>query len=428
MLKIEDNIYYIKDEYYNTQAPKLLKKKIPHHFSLMVKVSPMVGGKQVKRKKKFKFKSDEWSLLDAVKSIRTIPDEMKRSLVDGTDGKTRIVYINDIWDAFIHYKETTTTGKPWRDSTIRSNHSVYDKWIRNSYLGKMNIEVVKRRHIMELIESVESINTKHALLTMLRPAIARYFELEEIERTNPAHITGLKQAEPKPHTKLTIKQAGKLYAEMLNTNNLALRNATLLIWQGRRLNEAITLTYSNIFSNLDTKAQYYTITAKNSKVKVATTYRLPKELYVTLEHCSSITIEEVKSMKIDGIYEGSEHYKDIRNEYETISDVWVCPSRFKGKPHITRSVLRDGYKRALKELGMPSMRLHDVRQIISSILQDAEVPLEVISMVLGHTGRGIVTKRYTGHSPDVAYKAYMFFMDLINGVVNEDTKWHNYSS
>ncbi len=422
MLKIEENIYYIEDDYYSTEAPKLLKKKIPHNFALIVIVAPMVGGKQRKRKKKFKFRADSISILDAVKSIRSVPDDMKEALINGTESKAKeVVTLNKIWDDFLTYKLTTTTGKQWRHSTAKSIISTYNKWVRNTQLGAMNIDVIKRRHIIELLESIESVNIKNALLTALRPSIERYFELEEIERRNPAHITGLKQASPKEHTKLTIVQAGKLYAQMLSTDNLALRNATILIWQGRRLNEAITLSYSNVFSNLDTKEQYYKITEENSKTKVAVVYRLPSELCVT--GVSKRTKEELEQEKINDTY----NYKGIRNEYATQSSIWVCPSRFRGKPHITKAVLRDGYTKALKALGMPHMRLHDVRQIISSILQDAEVPLEVISMVLGHAGKGNVTKRYTGHSPDVAYKAYRFFIALISGSIDSNSVYSNYS-
>ncbi len=410
MLKIEDNIYYIKDEHYSTEAPKLLKKLVQHKFSLMVRISPVVGGKQIQRKKKFNYGVGEISFLDAVKEIRHVPSEMKESLINGTEAKTRVMLLNDVWDSFLDYKLTTTTGKQWRYSTAKSTISTYDKWVRNTRLGSMSVDTIKRRHIIELLEDVDSINTKHALLSALRPAIARYFELEEIDRRNPAHITGLRQASPKQHTRLTIEQAGKLYKQMLDTDNLALKNATILVWQGRRLNEAITLSYANVFCNLDTKQQYYMITEDNNKTKIDIAYRLPDEL------C------------IDGVIDESSTYSEkSRNEYTTKSSIWVCPSRFKGKPHITKAVLRDGYHKALKELGMPRMRLHDLRQIISSILQEAECPLEIISMVLGHAGKSNVTKRYTGHSPDVAFKAYSLFISLITGAVASGTRWSDWS-
>jgi len=215
MIKIEENIYYVNDSHYSTEAPKLLKRKVPHSFALMVVVSSVVGGKQIKRKKKFKFQPDSISMLDAVKSIRSVPDAMIQSLVNGTSvslTKT-ITTLNDIWDEFLNYKLTTTTGKQWRYSTAKSVISTYDKWVRNSRLGGMNIDVIKRKHILELIEGIDSINTKNAILTALRPSIDRYFELEEIERRNPAHIVGLKQAAPKEHTKLTIEQAGTICSD-----------------------------------------------------------------------------------------------------------------------------------------------------------------------------------------------------------------------
>jgi len=358
-------------------------------------------------------------MLDAVRSVRNVPNEMIQALVNGTESKAKtITTLNDIWDEFLNYKLTTTIGKQWRYSTAKSTMSTYDKWVRNTRLGAMNIDNIKRRHIDELLEGIPSTNTKNAILTAVRPSIERYFDLEGIERRNPANITGIKQAAPKEHTKLTIEQAGKLYAQMLNTENIALRNATVLVWQGRRLNEAITLSYANVFSSIDTKEQYYKITAENSKTKTAVVYRLPKELCVD-GIISSRTKEEIEQEKTKATY----NYKQVRNEYATLSNEWVCPSRFKGKPHITKAVLRDGYLKALKDLGMPRMRLHDLRQIISSILQDAEVPLEVISMVLGHAGKSNVTKRYAGHSPEVAYKAYTFFISLITGAVDSKMKW-----
>ncbi len=71
------------------------------------------------------------------------------------------------------------------------------------------------------------------------------------------------------------------------------------------------------------------------------------------------------------------------------------------------------FQGVVKEAGLPTIRLHDLRHTSASLALAAGVPLKVVSARLGHSSLSITADLYTHVIPAVAYDA----ADLIGGLV-----------
>jgi len=370
MTKLEENIYYDGDFPQSITTKQL-------SFKLIIRVSPVVGGRQVQRKKSFKFR--DISVKNAIKSIRDVPEKMKKALQSGSVIRDAVI-LNEVWKEFYHYKTQSKTAKLWRHQTAKTTYSLYNKWIKDSYLGTMRVNEIKRKHIYSFIEDIaESGNksTPHAAKVLLTNIFTWWINKEELERTNPAKIEVHKQ-EANRHeiVEKTIAERQYIFKAMLANPKYQIVQVFKFLMQGRRINEAITLSTSDVSEG------YYTITAEKNKAKVTMKYKLPYDI-------------------------------DIAN------GDWMCPSSAHPTTHISSQAVRQAWNKMF-----PDLHLHDIRHLIGQTLVQAEVPLEFIGMMLGHSNKSNITYRYTGGSPDTAFKVYELFYDIvINNKI--DRKWND---
>ena len=72
------------------------------------------------------------------------------------------------------------------------------------------------------------------------------------------------------------------------------------------------------------------------------------------------------------------------------------------------------FKKLLRDLGLPSVRLHDLRHTCATLLSEHNVPLQVISQSLGHSKIGITADTYL----DVLNKQQT--ADVMQGLFGKD--------
>ena len=69
--------------------------------------------------------------------------------------------------------------------------------------------------------------------------------------------------------------------------------------------------------------------------------------------------------------------------------------------HLTPDLISEGWRRLRAELGLPTMRLHDLRHTSATAMLAGGTPLEVVSRVLGHAGIAITLSTYGEIVPEL---------------------------
>lgn len=426
-LKLEPNIFYVTDDYI-TCADELPKEtiKLKHNFKLIVKVSPMTVVGQKTFSKTVRFDSGK-TLLQARREIGNIPNELRMKHVMRADEPKPTLTVNDVWDEYVTYKLTSTLTRHWKDGTRVTLCSAYDKWVRDSTLGKMDVDEVRRRDVNVLLEYVGSAtngrdghgqgsySVKKNVLAGLKPMYNWYIDKNELDRTNPAAIALPKTQAPKRNIYMSTADAKKLYDAMVNYEVESMRRVFILLWQGRRLKEAVEMPMSDVFvapegGVLKAGETYYTIRAERNKANQDMTFRLPDELVLPTADAKWVCPN----------LQGRNHFSTgtVRIHFIKLLDRVFPDGRF----YNVGSAKAEEWKR---DEHKTALHIHDTRHIIGGILKRGEVPVEFIGNVLGHSDKQYITNRYTTGAPDTAYRAYRFFIELINGY---EGTWLNYTT
>ena len=70
-----------------------------------------------------------------------------------------------------------------------------------------------------------------------------------------------------------------------------------------------------------------------------------------------------------------------------------------GKPLYPDTVGRT-FRKLADQTGLPRLRFHDLRHTFASIALNAEVPMPILSKVMGHSNSKITESRYAHLSPE----------------------------
>jgi len=81
-----------------------------------------------------------------------------------------------------------------------------------------------------------------------------------------------------------------------------------------------------------------------------------------------------------------------------------------------RETPRYHFQRLLVSMGLPKLRLHDIRHMLASTLIQNKVAIADVSVMLGHSSIKTTESRYANKSPDQATRAINAFNDIIGGV------------
>lgn len=148
---------------------------------------------------------------------------------------------------------------------------------------------------------------------------------------------------------------------------------------GRRISEILSLKFSDL--NLEINA--YKITATNTKSK--------KELDFVIDEYLMEALESQSRLRNIDLYSKSD------------AKIFTY----------TKETPRIHFQNILKALGLPKLRLHDIRHMLGTTLVQNGVPIQDISRMLGHSSITITEQRYAKTSKEQANRATNAFNNLM---------------
>jgi len=325
-------------------------KKIDYAFiSIVIKF--YFRNKQIKKTVKY----HNMTGLRAVKKAIAKRIDFKGGLEEnGMFEKKTFTSVNEI---FIEYKELKS--KVWSSENLYNVEVTYAKWIRNT-LGKMQIQNVKVSDIQNIVNKIlkegKKPRTAQSIKQILRPLFNYAIDLGIIQ-INPAIKVTIPSFDNSVNFELSDEKRADLYQAILEYKYPKYRGIMLFVYFGRRLNEVLTLQWTNInFAN-----SIYTIEDVYSKIR-------KRQDYPLLEPLRKFLLE----------------YDSQRNGYV-----------FKGEKtkYVTKNTFRHHWGKVIENAGIEKMRIHDTRHLLGNTLVNKGESLENIGKVLGHSSIA-VTKRY----------------------------------
>lgn len=162
-----------------------------------------------------------------------------------------------------------------------------------------------------------------------------------------------------------------------------IRNIFAFLLTGRRINEVIGLKYSDI--NFENKT--FTIPSSRAKGKTALHFNIDDNL-----------LEAIHSQaRINNIDLNKELPDKVLFEY--------C-----------RETPRYHFQNLLASMGLPKLRLHDIRHMLASTLIQNKAAIADVSVMLGHSSIKTTEQRYANKSADQASRATDALNDLMRGI------------
>jgi integrase len=159
------------------------------------------------------------------------------------------------------------------------------------------------------------------------------------------------------------------------------RNVFAFLLSGRRISEVLNLKYSDI----NFEAETFTLPSHRVKGK--------KELNFNLDN-----------YLLEAIY--------LQAKENNVKDVKTSDCKIFT---YTKETPRVHYQSLLKALGLPKLRLHDIRHMLGSTLVQNGTPIADISVMLGHSSIAITEQRYANTNKDQASRA----TDALDKLINE---------
>lgn len=156
----------------------------------------------------------------ADKSLREKEREIQKKLLE--DSKKRVVNItlNEMFDIYI--KQKRHKGRSLSQNSITNYTGMYDKHVRESNLGKMRIQEIKKSHIVEFYLSIQRKGLSYGTVVFYQKIFSAVFNMaidEEFIDKNPT-MRALNQIEGSQKEKqaLTVKEQDSLlvYAKKYN--------------------------------------------------------------------------------------------------------------------------------------------------------------------------------------------------------------------
>ena len=145
-----------------------------------------------------------WSLLPsdnvpagkkADKSLREKEKEIQKSLLENENRVYGNVTLNEMFDTYI--KKKKRKGKSLSLNTISNYIKMYDKHVRKSSLGEMNIQNIKKSHIVDFHLQLQDKELSYGTITFYQKVLSAIFNMaidDELISRNPT-IRALDQIE-----------------------------------------------------------------------------------------------------------------------------------------------------------------------------------------------------------------------------------------
>lgn len=251
-------------------------------------------------------------------------------------------------------------------STYKSDLSLFNKHIKNTYLSDILINKLTFLHLQTyinyLIDSNYKIKTCKNILLKIKIVLDFAINLELINKN-----VALKVKLPKFDNKVIFNkdyETMKKIIKVFSDKNIPHSLFFLFLLHGRRKNEILTLKWIDI--NFKNKA--YVIRDNNNKIKLNMLYYMSDELFKRLqEHFLNTDFNSLNDYVLTNPYTKT-RYKDLKKTFIKI----------------------------LKKNNLEKIRIHDFRHLIASYsINYLNADINLVSNLLGHTNINTTTKYIT---------------------------------
>lgn len=269
--------------------------------------------------------------------------------------------LNDLFLLYFNtYKNTLS------ESTYKKDLSLYNKHIKNSFLGEINVKDLTfldlQNYINSLLDNDYKVKTCKNVILKIKRVLDFALDLEIINK-NVAIKVKLPKFDNKVIFNKDYETMIKIINAFMNSNNTHSLFFFFLL-HGRRYSEVIKIKWRDIDFNNKT----YIIRACNNKIKKNMSYYLSNDLYLRLkEHLLKTDFYRLDDYVFTNPHTKT-HYKDLRKAFLKI----------------------------LKNNKLEHIRIHDLRHLIASFsINYLNADINLVSNMLGHTNINTTTRYIT---------------------------------
>ncbi len=369
-----------------SEANKLINK------TFKIQLRTRVDGKR--GKKTFSFESHKITFLKAIEDVASKRTQTRDTLRDkGTLRKQKKIETPvKIQKTFKEEIEPflSTKSIEVRDNTISAYKTALNT--HSKPLHDMYIDEIQIIDIQKIISKY--VKTKAPATVQLFERTLRVF-LKDLKAPVTLEWSDLKLPEVDNLKKYTLKlqDTKKIIACMRAYSGTTVNGETFYVFEeikniftflltGRRINEVLGLKYTDI----DFENNTFTIPPARAKGKVELKFNIDDNLLQTIK----------SQARLNHIDLNTEQPDKILFDY--------C-----------RETPRYHFQKLLVSMGLPKLRLHDIRHMLASTLIQNEVAIADVSVMLGHSSIKTTEKRYANKSPDQATRATDALNDIVGG-------------
>ncbi|WP_428023932.1 tyrosine-type recombinase/integrase [Arcobacter sp.] len=347
-------------------------------------------------KKTFTFESKKITFLKALEYVASQRTEIREILKNhGTlrkqkkaiESQTKIEISETFLDKVETFLETKSISA--RPSTIQNYITAletHSKTLHEKAISEITID-----DIQKIINDMLSNNRAPATVVLYARTIRAFFVKHKAPIISEWDELSLPHVDNKVDYTLSLDDTKRIIHAMRNYSGTnigdsvfysfeEIKNIFTFLLSGRRINEVLQLKYTDI--NLDTKT--FKVPSTTAKGK--------KELIFNLD---DYLLDAIKSQ--------------ARLNNIDLSKSLTDKKLFK----YTKETPRVHFQNLLKAMGLPKLRLHDIRHMLATTLVQNKVPIADISVLLGHSSIAITEARYANKSKDQASRALSIFNEIV---------------
>jgi integrase len=334
---------------------------------------------------------------DAQRELRKILTRVDNGLPAMDD----LVTFRDFIDDFLRQRSTRV-----RALTLYRYRNVIRLYMLPA-LGSVQLAKIQPRHLealyQEQLEQGLSASTVHQTHRIIKAAFTYAVRTGRLVR-NPAELVEPPSVKRKEMATLTLEEARKLIAYVSGGDSYEIAMYTALT-TGLRRGELIGLKWGDI-----NFAHKY-LSLQRSVVRV------PGEGFVVSEpksHASRRPVELGEpDLKVLSGHRARQAEARLKVGLTWPNEDWVFTRQF--GEHLNPDALSKKFPQILEEMGLPRVRLHDLRHTHATLMMEADINREVVKSRLGHSSISITSDTYTHVSTGLQRDGVESFWNMMEG-------------
>lgn len=182
------------------------------------------------------------------KALREKEKEIQKKLLEELERKNVDTTLNEMFDIYI--KKKKYKGRSLSPNSIKNYTSMYNKHVRESYLGAMKVQEIKKAHIVEFYLSLQQEGLSYGTVIFYQKLLSAVFNMaidEELIDRSPT-IRAMNQIEGchKEKQALTVKEQESLLAYAKKYNPGMYRKLVFMVDSMCRVSEFAGMTWNDI--------------------------------------------------------------------------------------------------------------------------------------------------------------------------------------